>query len=186
MNNYIIIHGSFGSPFGNWFSYLYDQLSQDNQVIIPQFPIGIEFQNYTNWSKLLDYYRNLGYINENTIFVGHSIAPIFIIKYLLENNIKVNKLYFVSGFNHVTVDGGDYDKVNKSFFIDDDISKIKNYTNNITCIYSDNDPYVPFEVLKDFANKVATNEILIPNGGHLNSENGYNTFEQLLTEIKKD
>jgi predicted alpha/beta hydrolase family esterase len=180
-NNYIVIHGSFGSPFINWFSCIYRELSSDNnKVIIPQFPIGVGMQNYDNWSKLLKYYLDLGLINENTTFIGHSIAPIFIIKFLLESKVKVNKLIFVSGFNNTTVDGGDYDKVNNSFFINDDISKIREYAKEIICIYSDNDPYLSLETLKDFTSKIATKEVIIPNGGHLNSESGYDSFDEIL------
>lgn len=81
-NNYLIIHGSFGSPFGNWFSWLYDFISSDEkQVYVPQFPIGVGYQNYDNWSKLLKYYLELGLINENTTI----IAPIFVSKFLTEN-----------------------------------------------------------------------------------------------------
>jgi uncharacterized protein len=184
-NNYIVIHGSFGSPFINWFSWLYRELSNDNnKVIAPQFPIGVGMQNYDNWSKLLKYYFDLGLIDENTILIGHSIAPIFIIKFLLENRIRANKLIFVSGFNNLVVDGGDYDKVNSSFFINNDMSNIKEYANEVVCIYSDNDPYVPLETLKKFSDEVATKEVLIANGGHLNSESGYDTFEELLNHLK--
>lgn len=185
MNKYIIVHGSFGSPFGNWFSWLYNELSKDesNIVFAPQFPIGINLQNYNNWSDLLDYYKKLGFIDENTTIIGHSIAPVFITKYLLENNIKVKKLVFVSGFNNLNIDGGDYDKVNSSFFISEDISKIKNLSNDIICLYSNNDPYVPFEAVKDFADKVSSKQVLITNGGHLNSESGYNTFVEILKHI---
>ncbi len=35
-----------------------------------------------------------------------------------------------------------------------------------------------------FASKVADKEIIIPNGGHLNSESGYEKFEELLEYIK--
>jgi len=42
----------------------------------------------------------LGLINENTVIIGHSIAPIFISKFLTENKIKVKKLIFVFGFNN--------------------------------------------------------------------------------------
>ena len=53
MGNYFIIHGSFGSPFGNWFSWLQDFISSDGkQVYVPQFPIGVDYQNYENWSSI--------------------------------------------------------------------------------------------------------------------------------------
>lgn len=29
MENYFIIHGSFGSPFGNWFSWLHDFIKDE-------------------------------------------------------------------------------------------------------------------------------------------------------------
>ena len=36
MENYFIIHGSFGSPFGNWFSWLHDFIENEGkEVLIP-------------------------------------------------------------------------------------------------------------------------------------------------------
>jgi hypothetical protein len=60
-SNAVIIHGSFGSPFENWFQWLYKELTNKGiDTIVPQFPIGVDKQNYTNWSALLDCYFNLG------------------------------------------------------------------------------------------------------------------------------
>ena len=182
--NYFIIHGSFGNPYENWFPWLNEKLSREgNAVIVPQFPIGVEFQNYDNWSKLLKYYLDLGLINENTVIIGHSIAPIFIIKFILENKVKLNKLISVSGFNNFTTDGGAFDKVNSTFFVNEDKSQIKNYVNEIICFYSDNDPYLPFDVSDSFANEVSTKKVTIHNGGHFNSDAGYDTFDKLLEYI---
>lgn len=176
--NYIIIHGSFSSPFNNWFGWLYHELSkEDIEVIAPQFPTG-DKQNYTNWSKLLNHYKDLGLINDNTIFIGHSVAPIFIIKYLIENEIKVKKLVFVSGFNYAKVNP-QYDTVNESFFTDD-VEKIHDFCDDIICFYSNNDPYIKYEDLKAFSNKVASIDYEIKDGGHLNSEFGYDKFEKIL------
>jgi len=47
--NYFIIHGSFSSPYSNWFSWLSDFLTSDEkQVYVPDFPIGVGYQNYEN------------------------------------------------------------------------------------------------------------------------------------------
>lgn len=90
MENYFIIHGSFGSPFGNWFSWLQDFITTDGkQVYVPQFPIGVVYQNYENRSKLLKYYLDLGLINEKTTMIAHSIAPVFVSKFLVESRVKV-------------------------------------------------------------------------------------------------
>lgn len=79
MNNYLIIHGSFGSPFVNWFPWLRKQIEDKNLVVYtPDFPTGVGYQNYTNWKKVLEVYVNAGLINEDTVIYAHSIAPIFV------------------------------------------------------------------------------------------------------------
>lgn len=183
MNNYFIIHGSFGSPFSNWFIWLQNYISSNNkEVYVPQFPTGIGMQNYDNWNKLLKYYLELGLINKNTTIIGHSIAPIFICKFLIENKVKVKKLIFVCGFNNYFGINKEYDEVNKTMYIDN-IEKVKEYSDDIICFYSDNDPYVKYEIEKDFANKIATKQVYIPNAGHINSESGYDKFEKIINYI---
>lgn len=183
MENYFIIHGSFSSPYSNWFGWLHDFLdSEQKQVYVPDFPIGVGLQNYENWSKLLKYYYDLGLINENTTIIGHSIAPIFICKFLTKNKIKVKKCIFVCGFNNYLGINEEYDEVNESMYFEN-IEGIKNYSDEIICFYSDNDPYVRYEVEKDFVEKIATEKILIPNAGHINLESGYDTFEDLVSYL---
>ncbi len=63
----------------------------------------------------------------------------------------------------------------------DNLEDVKQYADEIICFYSNNDPYVKYEVEKDFANKVATEQVLIPNAGHINSESGYDTFEDIVS-----
>lgn len=181
--NYFILHGSFGSPFENWFSWLYDFISTDGkQVYVPQFPIGVGFQNYDNWSRLLQYYLDLGLVHENTTIIAHSIAPIFVCKFLVEKKIKVKKLIFVCGFNNYLGIDKDYDEVNKSMYFNN-LEDVKQYSNEIICFYSDNDPYVKYDVEKDFADKIATQQVVIPDGGHINSESGYDIFEEIVSYL---
>ena len=182
-NNYLLLHGSFGSPFSNWLPYLRNTLEKDNNIVYtPDFPTGVGYQNYESWSKLLKVYLDLNIINENTIIFAHSIAPIFICKFLVENKIKVKRLVLVCGFNNYFGIDKDYDTVNGSMYFDN-LEDIKNYCNDITCFYSDNDPYVKYEVEKEFADTITNKQILIPNGGHLNSESGYTEFKELLKFI---
>ena len=55
MDNYIIIHGSFGSKDGNWFPWLKNELEKDNKdVVVPQMPVGVGNQNFENWSNVLN------------------------------------------------------------------------------------------------------------------------------------
>lgn len=183
MENYFIIHGSFSNPYQNWFRWLHSKLENEGKTVYcPDFPVGVGYQNYENWSKLLKVYLEAGLINENTVFVGHSIAPIFITKFLLENNLKVKKCIFVCGFNDYFFDPNEYDRVNETMFTTD-IERIHDLCSEIVCLYSDNDPYVNFKTEKDFADKVSNKQEIIPGGGHLNSEFGFTEFEPIIKYI---
>ncbi len=179
MENYLIIHGSFGSSEGNWFLWLKEQLEKDNKkVLVPQMPVGIDKQNFDSWSEVL----NKIDINEFTTIIAHSIAPIFICKYLITNKIKVKKLIFVCGFNNYFGINKDFDTVNGPMYIDN-YTDIKKYCDNIICYYSDNDPYVKYEVEKEFASSISNKEYVIKGGGHINSESGYTSFEAILKSL---
>ena len=176
MDNYIILHGSFGSKDGNWFPWLKSELEGlGKKVDVPQMPIGVGNQNYENWRNELDKLT----INEYTTIIAHSIAPIFVCKYLINKKIKVKKLIFVCGFNKYLGIDPDFDAVNEPMFIDN-LEDVKNYCNDIVCFYSDNDPYVKFEVEKEFADTISNEQYVIKNGGHINAESGYTKFEEIL------
>ena len=180
MENYFIIHGSFGSPYSNWFSWLHDFIESDGkQCYVPDFPIGVGYQNYENWSRLLKNYLDLGLINESTTIIAHSIAPVFVSKFLVEYKVKVKKCIFVCGFNNYLGIDKDYDAVNESMYFDN-LSDVKNNSKEIICCYSDNDPYVKYDAEKEFADTVATEQIVIPAAGHINAESGYDTFEDIV------
>ena len=176
ISNYIIVHGSFGSKDGNWFPWLKNEIERENyKVDVPQMPIGVENQNYENWSK--EFSKLV--INNNTVIIAHSIAPAFVCKYLINNHVKVKKLIFVCGFNNYLGINSEYDTVNKPMFLDN-IEEIKSYCNDIICFYSNNDPYVNFDVEKEFADLIANEQIIINNGGHINAESGFTKFDEII------
>lgn len=184
LNNYFIIHGSEGKPFENWFPWLEEELtSKKRKVIVPQFP-SPDGQNYDNWSKILKTYLELGLINENTVFIGHSLAPIFICKFLIENKIKVKGLIAVAGFNELL--GLELDEINKTFLMEyEELEKIIDYTKFIYCFYSDNDPYIKKEYLEKFIKAVKGERNLVKNAGHFNARDGYTKFPLILEVIRQ-
>lgn len=182
-NNYVLLHGSFASPFSNWLPWLRKEIeNRQLTVYTPDLPSGVGFQNYKNWEKIMKFYVENGIINEDTIIFAHSIAPVFICKFLIKNKIKVKRIVSVCDFNNYLGINDEYDNVNESMYLNN-LSDAKKYCSDIVCLYSDNDPYVKFEVEKKFASEIADKEIVIPNGGHLNSEFGYEQFDKLLEFI---
>ncbi len=180
MKNYFIIHGSFGNSQEHYIPWLKRSLEEKGyEVYAPDFPIGKDNQNYDNWKKLLNQYKDK--INKDTVFIGRSIAPIFIIKYILENNLKINSLYSISGFNNYkNISDADYNYVNKTFFLKN-FKDFEKLCDNRVCFISKNDPYIPYNILDEFTKDINAKVYLKENAGHFNSESGYSTFEELLS-----
>lgn len=180
-NNYFIIHGSYGNPYKNWIPWLKKQLSKRKlNCIVPSFPTPIK-QDYDSWSKILKAYFEIEYITENTTFITHSLGGIFIVKFLLENKIKVKKIITIAGFNNLEFE--DDMSLYKSFYFNEDLSDIKLYSLERISFYSDNDPYVPQNEGNQFADSILSEKVLVNAAGHFNEKSGYTEFTELLKYI---
>lgn len=184
--NVIIIHGSYGKPFENWFPWLENELSANKiECFVPTFPTPVN-QEYLCWKELLDYYRKINRINSDTIIIGHSCGAIFAARYLVENEISVKALISISGYNNFYAGDKMMDKLNGSFYTNDtELASIKALVNTRLSFISENDPFIPIDYLRHFSEIINSDLISIPNGGHFNSTAGYNTFPELLFEVKK-
>ncbi len=181
MYDYVIVHGSYGNQFENWFPWIFEELSRKGkEVLVPQFPCGLKVQGYDAWEKVMNSYKGL--IGEKTSFIGHSIAPAFIVNYLIKNSIKVKDLFLIAPF-YEKINIEDFDAVNETFFIDRRIEEIVNNVRQICCYISQSDPYVPNEMSINFSDRIGAKKVFIENAGHFNKSAGYDTFDALLKEI---
>lgn len=182
MFDFVIVHGSFGSPFENWTPWLYEKLiEKEKNVLAPQLPV--INQNYDNWQKIFSVYDD--YIGENTSIVAHSLGPAFVINYLLDNKKKVNNLYFVAPF-YGLINIKEFDDVNQTFFKYESLKESKKYFNKASCFISNNDPYVPSNMSIDFSNQLDSRINIVENGGHFNKSAGYTKFNELLKVIEEN
>ena len=109
----IIMHGTMGTPEGNWFPWLKNELEhQGVKALTPQFPTPKE-QSLTSWLKVLDTYKDE--FDSNLVLVGHSIAPALILQKLQKLDKPIRGIILVSGWLG-KIGLADYDKLNKTFF----------------------------------------------------------------------
>ncbi len=186
MAKIFIIHGSYGSPSENWFPWLKNKLeSKGHQVFIPELPTP-ENQNLENWMKVFeDSY--LKEVNEESIFVGHSIGPAFILSLLEKLSISksIKACFFVSGFIGL-LNNSEFDEINNTFTTKEfNWKKIKNNCKKFFVYHSDNDPYVPIEKSYELAEKLNTKPIIVKGAGHFNSSSGYEEFDILFNDLIK-
>ena len=177
MKNYFIIHGTFGHNKENWFGWLENLLkSKGFDVYNFNYPTPVG-HNFENWSKVLNQAKEK--ITDESVFICHSSAPIFLIKYCLTNNVRIGKLVSVSGANNFKVGVPEFDDINKFMFVDD-VSKFKNLCKERICFYSKDDPYIKLYALEDFAQSIQAEKIIYDNAGHFNENAGYSVFEDII------
>ena len=181
MINVIIVHGTGGSPEGNWFPWLKHELEKVGyKGFVPKFET-IKNQFLENWLKTIKKYEK--YLDKNSIVVGHSLGVAFLLNIIEKLGNPIKSAFFVSGFLRLENNL----EVNKSFTDRDfDWIKINKNCKNFCVFHSDNDPYIPLEKAKEFAKNLGTSIIVVKNAGHINQEAGYTKFELLLDMMKKD
>ncbi len=183
MADIIIIHGSYGSPDENWFPWLKKELRKIGlHVHVPRFPTPAN-QNLDNWLAVFKHHRR--YVNENTVFVGHSLGPAFILT-VIEGLLKpVRAAFLVAGFlgklGISEFDGISDTFTNREF----DWDKIRQNCRHFVVYASDNDSYVPLEKSKQLAEKLGAELKIIKNAGHFNEEAGYLKFDSLLGDVRE-
>jgi uncharacterized protein len=182
VKNAFIVHGAYGTPEENWFPWLANELeNQGLKVYVPQFPTP-EQQTLENWFQTFRNYVSV--LNEESIMIGHSLGPAFILNILETIDFSVKACFLVSPFIGL-LNNPTFDKVN-STFVDKNFNwdKIKNNCRNFTIYSSDSDPYVPLVKGEFLADKIGAKFKVIHNAGHFNKASGYTSFPLLLKDIE--
>lgn len=197
------MHGSYGSPDGNWFRWLEKELKiLGHEVILEQFPvdnweiveqIGPEhiasyqtIQSLSSWEHFFVEHILPQIQGEGIGFVGHSLAPLFILHMLQKYDFKLNTAIFVAPFFHIpdSADMWQFYPVNKTFyFYDFDFEKVTSKIDTSYVVYGDDDPYVPPSEPPLFARKLESTVHCVSGGKHCGSN--FREFPFLLELIHK-
>ncbi len=182
MANVIIVHGAYGYPEENWFPYLKSELEKLGcRVFVPKFPTP-EGQDLDNWLKVFDDYK--GYLDEDTVVVGHSTGVPFLLNVLERSKRPVRAAFFVSGFTGL-LDDPRFDSIIRTISDRDfDWRIIRENCREFFVLHSDNDPYVPIEKARRLAKSLGSELIIVRNAGHFNTKAGYQRFPLLLEKVR--
>jgi len=184
MVNVIIVHGTGGNPEKNWFPWLKAELEKLGcKVFVPTFPTPKD-QSLENWLKTFRNYEK--HLDKDSIVVGHSIGPAFLLSVLENLSSPIKAAFFVAGFTDL-LNNPKFDELNKTFVTKSfDWKKIRDNCRKFYVINSSDDPYVPLEKGKKLAENLDTELIVLENAGHINQEFGFIKFDFLLQKIKNE
>jgi predicted alpha/beta hydrolase family esterase len=195
---YLIMHGSYGSPDGNWFRWLEKELqSMGHEVLLEQFPVddwemveklGAEHmdtyepvESLASWEKYFVSHILPQIENQEIGYVGHSIAPIFMLHMLNKYPINIKTAIFVAPFFSIPFNPElwQFYPVNKTFYsYDFNFETIRNKIGTSFVVCGDDDPYVPAAEPPLFAEKLGSELRVVPGGRHCGSN--FTEFPQLL------
>jgi len=174
----VILHGTCGSPEGDWFPWLKRELeAAGHDVYVPRFPTP-EGQSVRNWCRVLD--EEAPRFGKNTILIGHSCGAAYLLHILEVIAEPVAQAVFVSGFAD-KLDDDFLDMVHETFVNHDfDWETIRRNAGKMTLFHGDNDLCVPLELAQKLSKKLKTPLTIIPGGGHLCAESGFTEFPRIL------
>lgn len=171
-----IVHGWDGTPNVHWLPWLKKELeSKGFRAYVPQLPDPGNPRIY-NWLPKLA--KTVGKADEQTYFVGHSMACKTIALYLesLPKNTKIGGVVFVAGFfkrlTGLEDEPGIPETIKHWLDAPIDFKKTKSHLTKSIAIFSDNDPYVPLDNQDDFRDKLGSKIIVEHQKGHFNEAAG--------------
>lgn len=191
MRTIFIIHGSYGNPQENWFPWLKTELEKLGcRVIVPQFQVPEhEDPSYGGhklslWLETLSQYSR--YINDETIFVGHSRGCVFLYRVLEQLQHPVHAVFFVGAWMTYLWYAKGSNKPDSFHETPLDWKKIKAGSRYFEVYQSTNDE-IPVADGQEIAKKLQATLHIIENAGHFNvaRDPSYITFPLLLESIKK-
>lgn len=177
----IIVHGTKSTPEDNWFGYLAKELESEGfEVSIPRFPTP-EQQSLENWRKLWE--ESVAPLSAQDVLIGHSLGAAFILRLLESLDVKLKAVALVSGFAEPLGDE-EFDALNQSFLEEEfNWEKINQAAEKFLIYAGDDDPHVPLEFSEDLAMRLKSPIEVIIDGGHLNSESGFEEFPELKEDL---
>jgi hypothetical protein len=158
----------------DWKPWLRTELGEEYEVIIPSMPNSANAQ-YSEWKIVFE--KMIPFLNDDVMFVGHSLGGSFLVKYLSETKFpkKIDGVFLVAG-------AFDMDTLGFSLASFSLPKQLDVQTENIFLYQSKDDPVVPFSAMKNFIQSFPKAKTRIfEDRKHINTED----FPELLKDIQE-
>ena len=188
MNKIYIVHCWDGSKDDGWYPWLDEKLSNENNKVFRFNMPNTANPKIDEWVSFLD--QQIDNLDENTYLVGHSIGCQTILRYLQSKDVtKIGGVLLVAPWldllDYAIEDEESYDTAMPWLTEKIDFEKVKKFTNNIHCIFSDNDYFVSLDQKEKFERLLDAKTLVVSGKGHISEEDGVNELAEILDECNK-
>jgi predicted alpha/beta hydrolase family esterase len=186
MKRLFVVHGWDGSaqePMIAWLGKAGTEAGFDTTVLEMPNP---SVPTIDAWTKHLD--ENVGYVDQDTYFIGHSIGCQAILRYLeLNKGSELGGAILIAPFLYLNNDSdAQEDKDIARPWLDRpiDFSSIRAMSKNFVVIFSDNDESVPIDSNKPAFEKALNPKVIVEKGkGHFTEEDGVVDLPVVVGEL---
>ena len=170
----ILVHGWGGSPQRDWFPWLKKELTRKGfNVLVPHMPKTGEPEMHAWVGTLM---RTVGVPRKDDIFVGHSIGCQTILRYFetLSKKERVGKVILVAPWMKLKHMEKEERPIAKPWIETPiDWKHVRAQAQSFTCLFSDNDLYVPLSEKKTFEKKLHAETMVFKKHGHFSAGEGF-------------
>lgn len=185
MKRVIIVHGWAGNPKQAWFPWIQKELiSKGFEVIIPKMPNTLT-PKIDEWVSHLS--EIVGKSDAETFFIARSIGCQTIMRYFEKTGEKSGGCVFVGPWFTLSGidDEEDYKIARPWIETPIDFNKVKKACKKFTCIFSDDDPFVPVDNEQMFKKNIGAKTILLTGYGHFGDKEKIEKLPIILEEFLK-
>lgn len=151
----------------DWKANLQNDLGEDYEVILPRMP-NPNNARYAEWKIVFD--KIVPLLDDEIIFIGHSLGGIFLAKYLSEESVpkKITAVFLVAAPYNT---GSEWDR-NTDFVLPHDLSEFSHQVPHIFIYHSKDDPVVPFSDCLEYQKALPKAQVkTFEDRQHFNQEN---------------
>ena len=183
MKKIYLVHCWDGKSSDGWYPWLAEKISDKNVDLIKFDMPNTACPKIDEWVGTLN--SKVDFLNDETYFIGHSIGCQTILRYLeIKEITKIGGILFVAPWldllPEAIEDEDSYNTAQPWINTLIDFEKIKQFTSNINCIFSNDDYFVSIEQEKEFRNKLNAKTIIVNNKGHISQDDNVYELQEIL------
>ena len=188
MNKIYIVHCWDGTKDDGWYPWLDKELSDANNTVYRFNMPNTDSPNIEEWVPFLN--KKVDNLDEKTYFIGHSIGCQTIMRYLQTKDVcNIGGILFVAPWldllDYAISDDESYNIAKPWLTEKIDFEKIKKFTSNIYCIFSDDDYFVSLKQKDKFENLLDANTMVVSGKGHISQDDNVYKLDELLVLCNK-